>query len=53
MSKAGKKLLSAAKEAVEVAKCNHDLQPQPHFGKLKKFYCPKCGVTIWKTPDEI
>lgn len=50
MSKAGKKLIEAAKEAVEVAKCDHDLQPQPHQGSLKKFYCTKCRATIWQTP---
>lgn len=50
MSKAGKKLIKAAKEAIEVAECEHDLHPQPHLGSLKKFYCPKCGATIWKTP---
>ena len=53
MSKAGDKTLKALEEAVEIAKCDHDLQPQPHFGEMKKFYCPKCGATIWKTPDEI
>lgn len=50
MSKTGQKLIKAAKQAVEVAKCDHDLKPQPHQGSLKKFYCPKCQATIWKTP---
>lgn len=50
MSKAGQKLIDAAKEAVGVAKCEHDLKPQPHQGTMKKFYCPKCDATIWETP---
>ena len=53
MTKAGEKLIAAAKEAVEAAKCDHKLTPQPHQGTLRKFYCPKCGATIWKTPQEI
>lgn len=49
MSKSGDKTLRALEEAVEIAKCKHDLKPQPHHGKeLRKFYCPKCGATIWK-----
>ena len=50
MSKSGDKTLKALEEAVEIAKCGHDLKPQPHQGSLKKFYCPKCGATIWKRP---
>ena len=50
MSKTGEKLIAAAKEAVEVAKCKHDLQPQPHQGQMKKFICTKCRATIWYEP---
>lgn len=48
MSKSGDELIEAAKEAVEVAKCKHDLVPQPDQGSLKKFYCRKCGATMWE-----
>lgn len=50
MTKFGEKLIAAAKEAVEVVKCEHDLIPQPHSGAMKKFHCTKCGATIWKEP---
>lgn len=50
MTKAGEKLLNAAKEAIEVAKCDHDLIPQPtqRDSSLRKFHCKKCGATIWE-----
>ena len=50
MSKAGEKLIAAAKEAVEVAKCDHDLHEQPtaRGSTLRKFYCTKCRATIWQ-----
>ena len=49
-TKAGKKMLDGLKEAVEVAKCIHDLVPQPtaRASSLRKFYCTKCGATIWQ-----
>lgn len=49
MTKAGNKLLKAAREAVQVAKCDHVLIPQPveRRSNLNKFYCKKCGATIW------
>jgi hypothetical protein len=50
MTKAGEKLLSAAKDAIETAKCVHDLVPQPteRGSSLDKFYCRKCRATIWE-----
>jgi len=59
VSKAGDKLLKAAKEAVTVAKCDHSekIQQPPLTRKsvLDRFYCPKCGATLheprpsWRT----
>ena len=47
------RLLKAAREAVEVAGCDHDLIEQPHAGKLlRKFYCKKCHATIWKDKEK-
>lgn len=43
------KILEGAKEAVKVAKCDHELIPQPQTVRkpvLDRFYCPKCGATI-------
>lgn len=51
MSKEGKKLIEAVKEAVEAAKCDHDLIRQPHLGEMQRFYCRKCGATIWEPPN--
>lgn len=50
MAKTVDKISEGLKEAIESAKCEHDLQPQPHLGSMRRFYCPKCGVTIWKPP---
>lgn len=44
------KIIEGLKEAVEVAKCDHELIPQPSLvskSVLDKFYCPKCGATIY------
>jgi hypothetical protein len=51
MSKAGKKLIEAAKEAVEVAKCEHSLVAHlwltDSAPKLDRYFCTKCSATIW------
>lgn len=44
------KIVEGLKEAVKVAKCDHELIPQPMIGHkpvLDKFYCTKCGATIY------
>lgn len=45
------KILEGLKEAVAVAKCDHDLivQPRP-MGKpvLERFYCTKCKATFYE-----
>ena len=50
MSKAGQKLLEAAAEALESARCEHDLQPAMRRTWPKGFsrqVCKKCGVSIY------
>ncbi len=45
------KLIEAAKEAVKVAECDHDLVRQPDLTRkstLARFYCRKCNATIYK-----
>ena len=49
------KLLKAANEAVEVAKCDHDLVPLPSKVEPAKFYvywCSKCEARIYKPVDD-
>lgn len=51
MTKLGEKLIAAAKEAVNVAKCEHDLIVQPRrerTTKLERYHCVKCRATIWE-----
>lgn len=43
------KIIEGAKQALEVAKCDHTLIPQPPLtinSKLDRFYCPKCRATF-------
>jgi RNase P subunit RPR2 len=47
------KILEGAKEAIKVAKCDHDLivQPRPVSKSpptLKRFYCTKCHATFYE-----
>lgn len=45
------RIIEGAKQAIEVAKCKHELIPQPRRApdsKLDRFYCPKCGATFWE-----
>lgn len=49
------KIIEAAKEAVKIAKCDHEMIPQPRRtrnSKLDRFYCPKCGGTFYQ-PNEL
>jgi uncharacterized protein with PIN domain len=46
------KILEGAKEAVKVAKCDHDLVLLPKSDttvpdRFDKFYCEKCRATMW------
>jgi hypothetical protein len=45
------KILEGAKDAVRVAKCDHDLVVQPRLTAnpaLERFYCTKCQATIYE-----
>lgn len=46
------KIIEGAKEAIEVAKCGHQekiLQPPLTVkSNLDRFYCPKCGATLYE-----
>lgn len=45
------KILEGAKEAVKVAKCDHNLIVQPRLSPntvLERFFCTKCKATIYK-----
>jgi hypothetical protein len=51
MTKAGEKLLKAARQAVEVVNCDHELTPQPKLNPsttLDRLYCPKCQATFYQ-----
>lgn len=42
------KILEGAKEALKVAKCDHDLIQQPEMTeKLVCYYCTKCQAKFW------
>lgn len=44
------KLIEAAKEARQIAECDHELIPQPRLtptSKMDRFHCPKCGATLF------
>ena len=53
MTKTGEKLIKAAKEAVEVAKCEHrEMIQQPPLtekSKMDRFYCQTCGATLFQS----
>jgi hypothetical protein len=45
------KIIEGAKEAVRVAKCDHDLIVQPRLTAnpvLERFFCTKCKATFYK-----
>lgn len=45
------KILEGAKEAVKVAKCEHDLIVQPRLQirpTLERFVCTKCQATFYE-----
>lgn len=45
------KILEGAKEAVKVAKCDHDLTVQPRLTAnptLERFVCTKCYATFYE-----
>lgn len=51
MSKTGKKLIAAAREAVEVAKCEHYVIVQPRLTanpKLERFVCTRCFASFYE-----
>lgn len=44
------KIIEGAKQAVEIAQCNHELIPQPPLvpnSKMDRFFCPKCKATLY------
>lgn len=47
------KIIEAAKEAVEVAKCDHKRMiqqpPLTEKSKMDRFYCPDCGATLYQS----
>mgnify|MGYP001617054823 FL=1 len=50
MSKAGEKLIKAAKEAVVIAKCEHDPKEVQDSGTplgFEAWSCKKCGVKFY------
>ncbi len=45
------KILEGAKQAIEVAQCDHEMIPQPRLNRsttLDRFYCPKCQATFYE-----
>ena len=45
------KIIEGMKQAVEVAKCDHDLIVQPRLSAeatLERYYCTKCKATFWE-----
>jgi hypothetical protein len=45
------KIIEGAKDAVKVAKCDHNLIVQPRLEinpMLERFYCTKCNATIYE-----
>lgn len=45
------KIIEGAKQALEVARCDHEMIPQPPLkadSKLDRFYCPKCKGTFYE-----
>jgi hypothetical protein len=52
------KLIDAAKEALEVAKCDHDLRPITNatsaaLNRFSRFICPKCQAVFYVPTDEL
>lgn len=51
MTKAGEKLIAAAKEAVKVAQCDHAWKSQKRVGRFDVCECSKCGGTFYFPVD--
>jgi len=55
MTRLGEKLIAAAKEAVEIAKCDHAFvmtPTQPKDRRRVRVFCPRCEGTFIKGYDE-
>lgn len=46
MTKAGEKLLSAAREALGFARCEHDWSMPERDGVVSRVMCRRCGVRV-------